>query len=149
MNKVRALLVTGVFAVITPLTETAFASPPAPPMSIKILASSGPQTLSMNKVLTLRLKVSGVKLTITHLGKKPQDSEAHFQIYLDTIPKDAQKKADLHHWLASVAATTIPLKLSSGVLGNKKGKHTIYVTLAKNNNVLYNTKAAALVFTIK
>jgi hypothetical protein len=48
-----------------------------------------------------------------------------------------------------LSRTTIPWKLSSDVLGNKKGKHTIYAALAKNNNVLYNTKAATFVFTIK
>jgi hypothetical protein len=148
---IRTLLAAGLAAALTPLAGTAaFASPPTPPPKVTILSPHSPLTIAMNRTLTLKLKVSGVSLSAAHIGKKPSGNEGHIQVYLDAIPKDAYKKADLkHNWLASVAATTFPMKLTSGVLGGKKGIHKILVTLAKNNNVLYVGKVATLKLTVK
>jgi hypothetical protein len=117
-------------------------------MSVKLLLSSGPTTISLNKVITLRLKASGIVLDAAHIGKTPKNGVGHFQIYLDRVPADAYSKKDLKsNWLAAVAAPVIPLKMAKGMV--KPGKHKIIVALAKNNYVLYRVPTATLAITIK
>jgi hypothetical protein len=117
-------------------------------MSIKLLPSSGPTTVSLNKVITLRLKASGIVLDAAHIGKAPKNGAGHFQIYLDKIPADAYSKKDLKsNWLAAVAAPVIPLKMAKGLV--KPGRHKIIVALAKNNYVLYRIPTASLSITVK
>src|SRR5437763_2718732 len=67
-------------ATLVPLGGVVHASPPPPPKFVKLLASSGPSTVKMGKVVTLRVSAGGVKLSVTHLGKQPRGNEAHFQI---------------------------------------------------------------------
>jgi hypothetical protein len=117
-------------------------------MSVKLLPSSGPTTLALNKVLTLRLKATGITLDASHIGKAPKNGVGHFQIYLDKIPKDAYAKKSLKsNWLAAVAAPVVPLKMAKGMV--KPGKHKIIVALAKNNYVLYHVPTVSLTITIK
>jgi hypothetical protein len=151
MNKtIAALLAAIVAAALVPFAGTAFASPPSPPPTVSILSPHSPLTIAINKSLTLKLKVTGITLSAAHIGKKASGKEGHIQVYLDAIPKDAYKKADLkQHWLASVAATSFPMKLTSGVLGGKKGSHKLLVALAKNNNILYVGKVATLKLNVK
>lgn len=117
-------------------------------MSIKLLPSSGPTTVSLNKVITLRLKATGIVLDAAHIGKAPKNGVGHFQIYLDKIPSDAYAKKSLQsNWLAAVAAPVVPLKMAKGLV--KPGKHKIIVALAKNNYVLYRIPTASLSITVK
>jgi hypothetical protein len=117
-------------------------------MSVHLLPSSGPTTVALNKVVTLRLKASGITLDAVHIGKAPKNGVGHFQIYLDKIPADAYAKKDLNSsWLAAVAAPVIPLKLAKGMV--TRGKHKLIVALAKNNYVLYRVPTASLSVTVK
>jgi hypothetical protein len=130
------------------LLSTNGAALAASSMSIKLLPSSGPTTVSLNKVITLRLKASGIALDAAHIGKAPKNGAGHFQIYLDKIPADAYAKKDLKsNWLAAVAAPVIPLKMAKGMI--KLGKHKIIVALAKNNYVLYRLPTVSLSITVK
>jgi hypothetical protein len=148
MKKLLTMLGGTLLLTAAGLPGSALASPASARMSITMLPSSGPTTVALNKVVTLRLKASSITLDAVHIGKAPKNGQGHFQIYLDKVPADAYAKKDLKsNWLAAVAAPVIPLKMARGMV--KPGKHKIIVALAKNNYVLYRVPTVSLSITVK
>lgn len=113
----------------------------SPHMAIHLRPSSGPHTIAAGKTVRLYLTVSGIHLDVRHIGKRASGHEGHIQLYLDRIPKRAYAKPSLRHWLASVGATTVSLRLTRGIVGTT-GSHRIIAALARNNNVLYRVQPA-------
>lgn len=114
-------------------------------MAIHLRPSSGPHAISLGKTVTLHLTVSGIHLEVQHIGKRASDHQGHIQLYLDRIPRRAYTRPSLQHWLASVGATTVSLRLSKGIVGTI-GTHHILAALARNDNVLYRVPPA--IFTV-
>src|SRR5437899_1811554 len=68
---------------------------PAPSMAIQVLPKTGPSTITKPQAVKFVLKVSGIQLDATHMGKKNVAGQGHIQIYVDKIPADAYKVKDL------------------------------------------------------
>jgi len=117
----------------------------SPHMAIHLRAPSGPHTIAVGKTVTLHLTVSGIHLDAQHIGKRAWDHQGHIQLYVDRIPRNAYTRPSLQHWLASVGATTVSLRLSKGIVGTI-GRHHIIGALARNDNVLYRVPPA--IFTV-
>lgn len=117
-------------------------------MTIQLRPSSGPHTIRLGKTVTLHLTVSGIQLNAQHIGKRARDHQGHIQLYLDRIPRSAYARPSLQHWLASVAATTVSLRLTRGIV-RTTGRHRIIAALARNNNVLYGVPAATFTLRIR
>jgi hypothetical protein len=150
MNRLLASLglAAALAGVVFPIGSYA-AAQPSPSMSVSILSSTGPRTITKPQNVTFHLKVSGMTLDSRHMGKANVSGHGHLQVYANRIPADAYSKKDLkHNWLASLADPTFTLKLSSAVLGGK-GKHKIIVALAKNNSVLYHAPTASFTITVR
>lgn len=113
------------------------------PRAIHVRPSSGPHVLRVGGTVTLHLTVSGIHLDAQHIGKRSRDDQGHIQLYLDRIPGSAYTKPSLQHWLASVGATTVSLRLTRGIVGTT-GSHQIIAALARNDNVLYRVQPATL-----
>lgn len=142
-------LTTGITAVLVVLASCGSAIGAASkPMAIQMRPSGGPHVIPAGKTVTLHLTVSGIHLDVQHIGKRAQDHEGHIQLYLDRIPKHAYTKPSLQHWLASVSATTVSLRLSRGVVGTT-GNHRIIAALARNDNVLYRVPPATFTVIVR
>lgn len=118
-------------------------------MHVAVLPGTGPRTIHPGGLITFRLLVRGMHL-IPRFGMRPIKDAGHLQLYLDRIPSDAYRRADLrHHWLASLAATTFQLRFPVAVLNGGRGHHTILIALAGTNNVLYRVPAARVTITVR
>ena len=141
-------------AILFLVTGCAAPSPPKPSaskpaMSVRIV-SVKPATVTKKKAtVTFHLRVKGLVLDATHMGKANVRGHGHLQFYVDRIPSAAYVRKDLTHpWLAALGATTPVLNLSPTLIGGR-GKHRILVALAQNDYVLYRARAASITITAK
>src|SRR5437660_10311413 len=75
--------------------------------SVKVLSVIGPQKIGKTgPAITVHVRVTGVRLDPTHIGRKSVDSHGHMQLYLDRIPAGAYRKADLKQVVAIAAGPT-------------------------------------------
>src|SRR5947208_5177259 len=122
---------------LVPVTGHAASTPPRSSMSVTIVSVKPSTVTAKHADVTFQLRVKGLVLDATHMGKANVRGHGHIQLYVDGIPTDAYVRKDLkQHWLASLAATTLSLNLSPALVGGR-GKHRIIVALAQNNDVLY------------
>ena len=134
---------------LVPATSHAASAPSTPRMSVTIVSVTPTTVTAKHATVTFHLRVKGLVLDATHIGKANVRGRGHIQLYVDRIPTDAYARKDLkQHWLASLAATTIALNLSPTLVGGM-GKHRIIVALAQNNGVLYRVPTAAISITAK
>lgn len=118
-------------------------------MSVTIVKVSTRTLTARHAAITFRLRAKGITLDAREMGRRNVAGHGHFQIYVDAIPSDAYVRKDLkRHWLAALAAPDFTLKLIPAMLGGK-GKHTILVALARNDDVLYRVPAASVTITAK
>jgi hypothetical protein len=138
----------------TPRQPASTASGPSstastPAMSVAIVSVKPATVTAKQATVTLHLRVKGIFLDATHMGKANVGGHGHIQLYLDRIPSDAYVRKDLtQHWLGAVAATTIGLNLPPAVVGGA-GKHRIIAALARNDDVLYRVPMADTTITVK
>lgn len=118
-------------------------------MRVAVLPKTGPRTIRPGDIITFRLRVQGIDL-LPHVGTRPIPGAGHLQLYLDRIPTDGYRRADLrHHWLASLAATTFRLRFPAAVVNGSRGDHTVLIALAGTNNILYRVPAALVTITVR
>ena len=118
-------------------------------MSINILSVKPTTITKKQATVVFRLGVRGLALDAVHMGKGDVAGRGHIQLYVDSIPADAYSRKDLqHHWLASLATTTVSLNLSPAIVGGA-GKHRIIAALARNSGVLYRVPTASVTITVK
>jgi hypothetical protein len=119
-------------------------------MSVRFLSATGPHTVSTHGVITFHVQVSGMTLKFKAIGKHPVSGQGHLQYYLDGIPSDAYKRADLRHNFLGVVATPIYIfHLKYSLVKIKPGKHRFIAALAQNDNVLYHVPTASITVTVK
>ena len=124
-------------------------TPPKRAMSVTVVSVKPTTVTAKHATVTFHLRVKGIVLDATHMGKANVRGHGHIQLYANSVPKDAYVRKDLkQHWLASLAATTIGLNLLPTIVGGR-GKHRIIVALAQNNGVLYKAPSAAVSITVK
>jgi hypothetical protein len=129
------------------LTVPAFV---AGPMSVKVLANSGPSTIAGKQTLvTFHLQVHGLHLDPQHIGKKSAPTHGHIQIYLDSIPADAVTKMDMKNIFAVVGGQDFSIGVTPAWVKKHPGKHTLLIALAQNDYVLYRAKPASFAITVK
>jgi hypothetical protein len=132
-----------------PVTGHAAPSPSTPTMSVTIVSAQPTTVTAKHATVTFHLRVKGIVLDATHIGKANIRGHGHIQLYANRIPTDAYVQKDLkQHWLASLAATTLGLNLLPTIVGGR-GKHRIIVALAKNNGVLYRVRTASVTITVR
>jgi hypothetical protein len=83
------------------------------------------------------------------IGKRPLDKQGHLQVYLDRIPRNAYRQPDTAATMAIIATNEFSLGLAPAWMHSHRGSHKFLVALAKNDNVLYRLKAAAISVHIK
>jgi hypothetical protein len=97
----------------------------------------------------VQLRVKGIVLDKTHIGKTNISGHGHVQIYVDKIPTDAWTRKDLkQHWLTSLAGTNLRITVPPSLIG-ARGTHHLIVALAQNNQVLYHAPTASVTITVK
>ena len=137
--------------ILLPVAGHAAPVPPNPAMSVRVVSATPTTVIRKNPTVTFRLqlRVKGIVLDATHMGKANVRGHGHLQLYVDGIPSDAYVRKDLtHHWLASLAATTVTINLAPPLVGGR-GKHRIIVALAQNSSVLYHVPTASTTITAK
>jgi hypothetical protein len=118
-------------------------------MHVSVLPKIGPRTIRPGGIISFYLRVRGIHL-VPRFGTHPITGAGHLQLYLDGIPTDAYRRADLqHHWLASVAATTFRLRFPLAIVDGRRGHHTVLIALAEANNVLYRVPASRVTITVR
>src|SRR5712691_10574104 len=91
-----------------PVTGHAASAPSTPAMAVTIVSVKPTTVTAQNAVVTFQLRVKGIVLDATHIGKANVRGRGHIQLYVDRIPTDAYARKDLkQHCLPSLAATTI------------------------------------------
>jgi hypothetical protein len=137
-----------VMVLLMPVNMGAAAGAPASP-SIQVLSPSRSFSVRENGVVPVTVKVSGVKLDPTAMGRGNVAGHGHFHFYIDCVPADAYTKADLEHcWGAASAATTTQFDLSTSHVKVAPGTHLLIIALAQNDHVLYQTPPAVILLTV-
>lgn len=136
------------------LTRPAIAAPPAAMnagmMSIQLTNPMTPYTVSMKGKIPVDVKITGMKLAPAAMGKANVAGEGHYHFYVDCIPADGYTMADLGHcWAGAVATQMATFDLATSKVKITPGTHLLLVALAKNDHVLYDAPASAIVFTVK
>jgi hypothetical protein len=136
-------------AALGPITTLA-GQPQLTPLRILVLPSSGPHTISSfpNDVVTFHLRIAGMVID-KHVGGKAVTGHGHLQIYLDRIPRDAYTKRDLKNIVNIVAAASYSIGFDAAWIKLHRGRHTLLLTLAGNNDILYRTTPARFSLTVK
>ncbi|HZT97348.1 MAG TPA: hypothetical protein VFB34_11005 [Chloroflexota bacterium] len=126
--------------------------------SIKLLSSSGPRKIAAVKgckkysrkgEVTFRVKVKGLQKLVVVPTKKANKGQGTVEVFRDHIPSAAYKKYPVANFLGAVPATTFTLCLSLPFM-QTKGKHTIFLSLAKSTGVLYKgVKPASMTVKLK
>ena len=143
-------LVTAVAAGSAAVQTTHAARGHAAMAGIQIMSPTGPVTVGMNGKIPVHVKIKGLMLDPKGIGKSPMAGHGHFHYYVDCIPGDAYKVADIKTCYAAAAASAMtPFDLSKSAVKITKGTHVLLVALANNNHVLYKAPAAAIVFTVR
>jgi hypothetical protein len=83
------------------------------------------------------------------MGDSPMPQHGHIQVYLDRIPADAYKVADLNGVLANLAAPLFSMGFPPHTVKSMPGRHRLLVALAQNDFVLYQVKPAVVTVTFK
>jgi hypothetical protein len=120
-------------------------------MSVKVLSVIAPKTITKkNQPITVHVRVTGIALDPTHIGRKPVARHGHMQVYLDRIPSSAYKTGDLTKVVAVAAGPTFTFVLSPQWMKAARGRHRYLVALAQNNEELYQgVKPASFSLTVK
>ena len=137
--------------ILFPITGNAAPPPPNPAMSVRVVSVTPTTVIRKNPTVTFRLqlRVKGIVLDRTHIGKANVRGHGHLQVYVDRIPADAYVRRDLkQHWLASLAGTNLRITVPPTLVGGR-GTHRLIVALAQNNSVLYRVPTASSTITVK
>lgn len=152
----RSIITVSAAALLTISLSTgnilAAGSPPTPPkaVSVRVLSVIAPKAVSKTKqVVTVHVRVTGIKLDPTHIGRKNVAGHGHMQLYLDRIPSSAYKKPSLSNVVAVAAGPIFSFSLSSHWLKAARGHHHFIVALAQNNEVLYHGGTSSFTLTVK
>lgn len=153
----RLALVLGVIFAAVASSAPAFAHGRyATATSFSVLPKSGPHQLThKNDLLNLYLKLKGIKLA--RAGAKPKGGQGHIQIYLDKVPSDSYKTADMKNIASVYPAPNQPKPFTSSYsiefdslwIQSHKGNHTLKIALAKNNDVLYRVPIVSFKIDVK
>lgn len=120
------------------------------PLSIKILSPRDPVTVGPRGSIPITVRVTGMSLSATQMGRSSFPGQGHYHFYIDCIPPDAYSKADLSHcWAGATAATSTVFSLATSHVKITKGTHLLILALAQNDHVLYKAPAADIVFTVR
>jgi hypothetical protein len=112
-------------------------------MGVKVSSGSGPHTIRNKTLVTFQLQVRGVTLDPKHVGAHAVPRHAHIQIYLDRIPPDATRHADMKGIVAVTAAIAFSIGFTRSWLHLHTGRHRFLIALARNDDILYNVSPAA------
>jgi hypothetical protein len=117
--------------------------------SIQVLSPQRSVTVRENGVVPIRVKVTGVTLDPSAMGRANVSGRGHFHFYIDCIPADAYTKADLAHcWGAAAGASTTQFDLSTSHVKVSPGTHLLIIALSQNDHVLYKAPPAVLLLTV-
>lgn len=153
----RSIITVSAAALLTISLSTgnilAAGSPPTPPkaVSVRVLSVIAPKAVSKTKqVVTVHVRVTGIKLDPTHIGRKNVAGHGHMQLYLDRIPASAYKKGTLKDTIAVAAGPIFTFILNAHQKKLAAGRHTYLIALAQNNETLYKSvKPASFTLTLK
>jgi hypothetical protein len=119
-------------------------------MAVRIVAPTGPRTVSRHGAITFRVQVSGLKLDPRQIGKPDVPGVGHLQYYLDRIPRDAHTRLDLRRdFLAAVGTPVFIFSFKNSTVRIRPGHHTILVALARNRYTLYRAAVARVPITVR
>lgn len=127
-------------------------SPPFVPgaLGVTVLPSTGPRELTRKApVITVHLRVRGLHLDTRHIGGTPEADHGHVQVYLDRVPPDAHRQVDLKGVVANLASPDFSLSLPPAMVGRERGRHRLFVALARNDYILYPVRPATVAITFR
>ena len=119
-------------------------------MSIQVLSPADPVSVPMNGKIPIHIKVTGIKLDMAAMGRKPVAGEGHYHIYVDCIPPVAYLRNNNLGacWATAAATTSTTFDLATSHVPVRPGPHTLFLALAQNNHVLYRAPVADIVVTV-
>jgi hypothetical protein len=119
-------------------------------MSIQIVRPHGPVTVIAGGKIPLDLKVTGITLNMSAMGRKNKAGEGHYHYYVDCIPQNSYSVGILSGcWAyANAMAGKTSFDLSASHVKIGLGTHMLMVALAQNNHILYRVPPAVLIFTV-
>lgn len=143
---IAAPVLAATLAVVNPLSTSAA---PAHSMAVRVLSPTRTPAIVANKVVTFNVRATGITLDAKHMGKSTISGHGHIQVYLDSIPSDAYKKAEYRHLVLAVGVSKFTWQVSKPWAKANKGHHKLIFALAQNNNVLYHGGTATLSITVR
>jgi hypothetical protein len=118
-------------------------------MSVRILSPTGPVRVSDGGQIHLKLKITGLTLNPSAMGRKNVPGQGHYHFYVDCIPANAYRSPDLAGcWKGASADPNATFDLSKSPTRVSPGTHVLLIALARNDHILYRVAPAALVFTV-
>ncbi|GAC1509982.1 MAG: hypothetical protein NVS2B16_09460 [Chloroflexota bacterium] len=119
-------------------------------MSIHVISPGGAVTVPVNGKIPIRVRITGMRLNMAAMGRKPVAGEGHFHFYVDCIPSIAYVKNNNLGacWAGAVASETTVFNLEASRVKVTSGTHILLMALAQNDHVLYRIPAATIVFTV-
>ena len=155
MKKITTAFGSALLLAATVFSAGAYASPShattaKSSMSVKVLLVIPPRAKSKFTEITVHVRVTGIKLDPTHIGRKSVAGHGHMQLYLDRIPASAYKKGTLKDTIAVAAGPIFTFILNAHQKKLAAGRHTYLIALAQNNETLYKSvKPASFTLTLK
>lgn len=126
------------------------ARPNVPAMSIQLTTPTRPVAVGMHGKIPINVRIQGMTLAPSSVGKAAMAGMGHYHVYVDCIPADAYVKADISRCYAQAEVSNAAVfNLAKSMVRVTRGEHLLIVALANNNHVLYNTPASAVPFTVR
>lgn len=126
------------------------AKPRASMLSIQLNSPQRPVSVSKMGKIPVNVKIAGIMLNAKLVGMKNKAGVGHYHFYVDCIPADGYRTADLARcWAGAATSAMASFDLSTSKVKVTPGTHLLLVALARNNHVLYKAPASAIVFTAK
>lgn len=151
----RILVATSAFGILLSgvvgfSTHASAAQPKVPMMSIQITTPARPVAVGIRGKIPLNVRIQGMTLAPSSVGKGAQAGMGHYHIYVDCIPADGYVRADISRCYAQAAVSNMAVfNLRKSMVRITRGEHLLIVALANNNHVLYNVPASAVPFTVR
>jgi hypothetical protein len=131
-------------------TAATLQASPKLPMSIKVLAVTGPHVITKNgQLIAVRVRFTGIVMDPLHIGQKSVVGHGHMQVYLNRIPSSAYKYAAPADVVVNATTSTFNFALSPHWRKAARGHHRFLVALARNDNILYRVNAGSFSLTVK
>lgn len=149
MTRSRLLIALASMTVVVGIGQQA-AARAVPTPSIQVLSPTTQVTVSENGKIPIRVRVTGLKLDMSAMGRRNVAGQGHYHFYVDCIPPAAYTRPNNFGgcWAGAVASTQAVFDLSTSHVKINPGPHVLFLALSQNDHVLYPAPPASLLFRV-